>query len=59
MKKAAGVNSIKDVVDRFQTQGKTTQVICVIVLDRKKTKLYILRNTAFIMLSSYPLQFLK
>jgi hypothetical protein len=39
MKKAAGVNSIKDVVDRFQTQGKTTQVICVIVLDRKKTKL--------------------
>ena len=26
MKKAAGVNSIKQVVDRFMTQGKTTQV---------------------------------
>ena len=27
MKKAAGVNSVKEVVARFQTQGKTTQVI--------------------------------
>ena len=27
MKKAAGVNSVKEVVARFQTQGKTTLVI--------------------------------
>ena len=26
MKKAAGVNSVKEVVARFATQGKTTQV---------------------------------